>query len=75
MKEYIVKNYKEFLKENKLKNTSENIDLYISAIYYDLLDNLELECREFGIPTELEGIEAQNYIEEQIKNILMKEVY
>lgn len=74
MKEYMIKDYKKFLKEKELKNTIESIDLYIAAIYYELLDNLDIECKNFGIPKDLEGFEAQKYIEEQIENILIKEV-
>lgn len=70
----VIKDYREFLEENGIENTAENIDLYISGLYYDIMDNLALEYGEFGVPKELQGYEAEEYIEEKIKEILMKEV-
>lgn len=74
MEDFIIKKYYDFLEEKGLKNTKENVDLYISAIYYDILDDLDIECGNFGVPKDLEGFEAQKYIEEQIENILIREV-
>lgn len=74
MEEYVIENYYEFLEENDLKNTEVSIDEYISGLYYDLLDNLELERENFGVPKDLSRYAAEEYIEEKIKEILMKEV-
>lgn len=70
----VIKDYREFLEENGLENTTENIDLYITGLYYDIMDNLALEYGELEVPKELQGYEAEEYIEEKIKEILMKEV-
>ena len=75
MEEYVIKNYREFLEENELKNTIENIDLYISGLYYDIMDDLDLERENFGVPSDLTNNSAEKYIEEKIKEILMKEVH
>lgn len=72
-KEYIVGDYLEWLEENGLENTEENIDNFISAIYYETIDNLELfesiykemqDMTQFGDKIE--------YIEDKIRNILLE---
>lgn len=70
----VIKDYRKFLEENGLENTEISIDEYISGLYYDLLDNLELERENFGVPKDLSRYAAEEYIEEKIKEILMKEV-
>ena len=72
-KEYIVGDYLEWLEENGLENTEENINNFISAIYYETVDNLELfesiykemqNMTQFGDKIE--------YIEDKIRNILLE---
>lgn len=72
-KEYIVGDYLEWLEENGLENTEENINNFISAIYYETVDNLELfesiykemqDMTQFGDKIE--------YIEDKIRNILLE---
>ena len=75
MEEYVIENYYDFLEENDLKNTEVSIDEYISGLYYDIMDNLDIERQEFRVPKDLTDNSAIDYIEEQIKEILMKEVH
>lgn len=72
-KEYIVGDYLEWLEENGLENTEENINNFISAIYYETFDNLELfesiykemqDMTQFG--------DKIKYIEDKIRNILLE---
>ena len=70
-KEYIIGDYLEWLEENGLENTDENIDNFITAIYYETVDNLELfesiykemqDMAQFGDKIE--------FIEDKIRDIL-----
>lgn len=71
MEEYVIKDYQEFLEEKELEHNEETLSLYISYGTYDLKDNLELECENFCVPKDLEGIEAQRYIEDEIEKIII----
>lgn len=66
-----LESYKEFLQENNLSHNKDNIEDYISFIYWDLRDELESACEDFHVPKDLEGIQAQEYIEQQIRAILL----
>lgn len=70
-KEYIIGDYLEWLEENGLENTDENIENFITAIYYETIDNLELlenyykemqDMAQFGDKIE--------FIEDKIRDIL-----
>ena len=74
-KEYIIGDYLEWLEENGLENTDENIDNFITAIYYETVDNLELfesiykemqDMAQFGDKIE--------FIEDKIRDILKEGV-
>ena len=74
-KEYIIGDYLEWLEENGLGNTDENIDNFITAIYYETVDNLELfesiykemqDMAQFGDKIE--------FIEDKIRDILKEGV-
>ena len=60
--------YYDFMIENDLDDCSETIEMFLAAMYYEIQDNLELN--EFNVPNELEGIQAQDYVEDKIRNIL-----
>lgn len=74
-KEYIIGDYLEWLEENGLENTDENIDNFITAIYYETVDNLDLlekyykemqDMAQFGDKIE--------FIEDKIRDILKEGV-
>lgn len=65
--------YYDYLIENDLEDNEETINLFLSFMYYEIQDNLEELFGDFNIPKELEGIEAQNYVEDIIRQIV-KEV-
>lgn len=71
MEEYVIKDYQEFLEEKELEHNEETLSLYISYGTYELKDDLELECENFCVPKDLEGIEAQRYIEGEIEKIII----
>lgn len=75
IEDYVIRDYELFLEENGLENTSKNVDLYIAGIHYDIFDDLELERENFRVPKELTGYTVKEYIEEKIKQILLKEVH
>ena len=68
----VLKDYKRFLEDQELPNNSDSINTYISGLYWDLIDDLENNCKTFNIPKELDGIQAIHCIEQQIKAILLK---
>ena len=70
LEELIIKNYKEYLDNELLEDTFENIERYISTLYYELLDDIELNKDLFGIEQEMEDYEAIDRIEKYIENIL-----
>lgn len=72
MEDYVIKDYQEFLEEKELEHSEETLNLYIGYGTYELKDNLELECENFCVPKDLEGIEAQHYIEGEIEKIIRK---
>lgn len=74
MEEFIIKDYREFLEENELENTENNIDIYISGLYYELLNDIEINREDFKVPKDFTDNGAIEYIERQIKNVLLKGV-
>lgn len=70
LKGLILETYYDFMIENNLEDNEETINLFLSFMYYEIRDNLEELYEEFNIPKELEGIEAQNYVEDIIKKII-----
>ena len=72
MQEIIKQAYSDFISENNLEDNGAAIDLFITSMYYEILDNLEIECENFCVPKELEGIQAQEYIEGEIRKIIQE---
>lgn len=71
-KEAILKSYKDFLKEKDLEDSFTSLKLYLSYIFYDIQDNLDIEIEEFNVPQHLEGSAIQENIEGKIINIIKK---
>lgn len=71
MKEYVIKEFEEYLEEIEEEISEESIDNFIAYLTYELKDNLEVECENFCVPKDLEGYEAQCYIEGEIEKILL----
>lgn len=69
-KEAILKSYKDFLKEKDLEDSFTSLKLYLSYIFYDIQDNLDIEIEEFNVPQYLEGSAIQEDIEGKIINII-----
>ena len=72
LKEEIIKAYMEYLEGELLEDTLENIDLYISTLWYDLMDDIELNREMFGINKDIDDYDAAKMIENIIKEILIK---
>lgn len=64
---FYMDNEEEFKNQDILKTISE----YVSGLYYDLLDNLDLERQEFQIDKDLNDFDAVTEIEDIITKILM----
>ena len=74
MKQIILIDYVFWRVENELfENTEETIKQYISGLYYDLCDNIDRERESFGVPKDLDNVQAIEYIENEIEKMLVKE--
>lgn len=62
--------YFDYIIENNLEDNDETIEMFLAFMYYEIRDNLEDLYEEFSIPKDLEGIDAQNYVENIIKKII-----
>lgn len=71
LKEEIIKAYIEYLEGELLEDTPENIELFISVQWYDLLDDIELHKEMFGIDQNEDDYESAKMIEKMIREILM----
>ena len=71
LKEEIIKAYIEYLEGELLEDTPENIELFISVQWYDLLDDIELHKEMFGIDHEVDDYEAAKMIEDMTREILL----
>ena len=58
---------------SKISHIKENIELYISTLWYDLMDDIELNREIFGIDQAVEDYDAAKLIENMIENILKKD--
>lgn len=70
LKEETIKAYMEYLDGELLEDTPENIELFISVQWYDLLDDIELHKEMFGIDQSEDNYEAAKMIENMIREIL-----
>ena len=71
LKEETIKAYLEYLDGEDLEDIPENIDLYISTLWYDLIDDIELNREMFNINKNIDDYDAAEIIEDMIKEILM----
>lgn len=71
LKEETIKAYMEYLDGELLEDTPENIELFISVQWYDLLDDIELHKEMFGIDQSEDDYDAAKMIENMIREILM----
>ena len=71
LKEEIIKAYMEYLEGEDLEDTPENVDLYISTLWYDLIDEIEINREMFRINKNIDDYDAAEIIENMIKEILM----
>lgn len=72
LKRDIIKSYKEYLEGELLEDSKENIELYISTLWYDLMDDIELNREIFGIDQAVEDYDAVKMIEKIIEDVLIK---
>ena len=74
LKRDIIKAYKEYLDGEILEDSKKNIELYISTLWYDLMDDIELNREIFGIDQSVEDYDAAKMIENLIEKVLTKEI-
>ena len=72
LKKDVIKAYKEYLDVELLEDSKENIELYISTLWYDLMDDIELNREIFGIDQAVEDYDAVKMIEKIIEDVLIK---
>ena len=72
LKKDIIKSYKEYLEGELLEDSKENIELYISTLWYDLMDDIELNRETFGIDQAVEDYDAAKMIENVIEKVLQE---
>ena len=70
LKEIIIKDCNKWLDEQQLSNNIKNIETYISGLYYDLADDIEVIRDDFFVPKDLTDMSAIIYIENYIEKIL-----
>lgn len=71
LKEVTIKNYLDYLKGEDLEDTLENVDLYVSTLWYDLIDDIEINREIFHIDKNIDDYDAAEIIEDNIKEILI----
>ena len=71
LKRDVIKSYEEYLDGELLEDSKENIELYISTLWYDLMDDIELNREMFGIDQSEDDYDAAKMIESMIRDILM----
>ena len=70
LKEIIIKDCNKWLDEQQLSNNIKNIETYISSLYYDLADDIEVIRDDFFVPKDLTDMSAIIYIENYVEKIL-----
>ena len=72
LNEMIINAYNEYLDGELLEDSVESIEQYVSTLYYDLLDDIEINRDLFGIDQSIDDCDAveiiENYIEKVLKN-------
>ena len=71
LKRDVINAYEEYLDEELLEDSKENIELYISTLWYDLIDDIEINREMFRIDKNIDDYDAAKMIEDIIKEILM----
>lgn len=66
----IIKAYEEYLDGELLEDSVVSIEQYVSTLYYDVLDDIELNKEMFGIDQGVEDVDAVKLIEEYIEKTL-----
>lgn len=74
LKEIIIKDCNDWLNEEELENNIENIKTYISGLYYELADDIDINREIFRVPKDLSDTDSINYIENQIETILIEKL-
>lgn len=69
--ELIIKSYMEYIDGELLEDNYESIEQYVSTLYYDLLDDIEINKELFGIEQDIDDYEAIKMIEEKISEVLI----
>lgn len=72
MEDLIRDAYYDYLIENNLEDAQKSIDLFITSIYYDIQDNMDL-LNGLDIPNDLDELGTQLYIEHEIERIVKGE--
>ena len=76
LKEVLISDFNVFYEINeedlKEKDILEIIAIYVSGLYYDIIDNLEIERNNFGVSQELTTQEAVIEIEDLITKTLIE---
>ena len=70
LRDSIINAYKEYLDEELLEDSSENIERYVTVLYYDLLDDIDLNKELFGIDQSISDCDAVKMIENIIEMVL-----
>ena len=70
LNEMIINSYKEYLDGELLEDSIENIEQYVSTLYYDLLDDIVINKDLFGIDQSIDDCDAVKMIEDYIEKVL-----
>ena len=71
LKEIIIKNYNEYLDGELLEDSVESIKQYVSTLWYDLIDDIELNREMFKINKDIDDYDAAEIIENIIEEVLI----
>ena len=70
LNEMIINAYKEYLDGELLEDSIKSIEQYVSTLYYDLLDDIEINKDLFGIDQSIDDCDAVKMIEDYIEKVL-----
>lgn len=73
LNDMIIKSYKEYIDSELLEDSFSNIEQYVSTLYYDLLDDIEINRELFCIDQSISDCDSVKIIEEYIEKVLKKE--
>lgn len=76
LKEIIINDFELFYMEHeeefKNQDILKTISLYVASLWYDLMDNIDLDRETFGINKDLNDFDAVTEIEDIITKILIE---